>query len=75
MAVTAPWTYPERLPRLEMTENGAERDADGQHPPGDPDKFALARRKLHRPPMGHLERARVKPEVLNLRLPTGRWDV
>jgi hypothetical protein len=31
-----------------MTENGAERDADGQYPPGDPDKFALARRKLHR---------------------------
>jgi hypothetical protein len=31
-----------------MTENGAEHDADGQYPTGDPDKFPLARRKLDR---------------------------
>ena len=50
MAVTAPWMYPQTLSvlRLEMAENGAERDAYGQGPPGDPGKFALARCKLHR---------------------------
>jgi hypothetical protein len=34
--------------RLEMAEDGAERDADGQCPHGDRSKLALARRKLHR---------------------------
>jgi hypothetical protein len=49
MAVTALDVSPDTaVLRLEMTENGAERDADGQYPPGDPEKFALARRKLHR---------------------------
>ena len=37
--------------RLEMAEDGAERDADGQSPPGDPGKLALARCKLPRDPL------------------------